>query len=589
MRLSKLYITPDALFDLVEFHSGINIIAGVKQKEDKDSSLNGIGKSLLLDLIDFALLSFFNSNDSSRLAQAYKKSKLKRQSINLEFKVGNKNYKITRSFKHPNEAHLFINKKPYAEKSVAKLRPVLAQIIFSRDDYDGVFHDSWLSQLLKFYLKIQQVADERFTNPVKYTNRPEAVVYQYLFYLLNLNNELLYQSITVNKEINELAKSQSTTEKFVLSTFRFQSIAEAKNEVQKLNNKIRRLKTTINKLHLDDEYKATEKELNEVTAQLKNLIFLNRSAERRFLELDTLASNTNRVNTEHVEEVYNQFAEDSDLAPFIKKSLDEAKEFRTLLYDSRKDFFRIESDRLKRDIKKREESIRVLMEKQKDLLKMLDSEKALDDLTTAYEKLSKLESERNQIESKIDLFSGIDKEIRNMKLRDSEINIEFDDYIDSIQIELNLLREIMFDLYMNIFGHVDFDSLFSVERTSGDEKIKISVIPDDKYSHGKNQGRTIVFDLALLFKSIKQGYNAPKFLIHDGIFDSLDDDHFISLYEYCIKKLQEGYDFQYIVTLKENRYHDDLFGASKLVNKKRIDEDTIIEISAKEKLLGEEF
>ena len=48
----------DKLFDKVTFRQGINIIQGVYTISDKErSGLNGIGKSTLVRLIDFALVS----------------------------------------------------------------------------------------------------------------------------------------------------------------------------------------------------------------------------------------------------------------------------------------------------------------------------------------------------------------------------------------------------------------------------------------------------------------------------------------------------------------------------------------------------
>ncbi|KAF0147691.1 MAG: hypothetical protein FD188_3527, partial [Ignavibacteria bacterium] len=65
MKLKKLYTIPTQIFDTVVFHDGINFIFGIK--DDTDESLNGIGKSLLLDFLDFTLLGSFTLNNNSRL------------------------------------------------------------------------------------------------------------------------------------------------------------------------------------------------------------------------------------------------------------------------------------------------------------------------------------------------------------------------------------------------------------------------------------------------------------------------------------------------------------------------------------------
>ena len=54
--LQKLF-SNTGLIDDVIFHSGINIILGKYSKDKEAQGINGIGKSTLIRLIDFAFLS----------------------------------------------------------------------------------------------------------------------------------------------------------------------------------------------------------------------------------------------------------------------------------------------------------------------------------------------------------------------------------------------------------------------------------------------------------------------------------------------------------------------------------------------------
>ena len=104
------------------------------------------------------------------------------------------------------------------------------------------------------------------------------------------------------------------------------------------------------------------------------------------------------------------------------------------------------------------------------------------------------------------------------------------------------------------------DDIFSVSKIENEQKIKLQILPNDVYSHGRNQGRTLIYDLAVLCNLINSKIKGPRFLVHDGIFDSLDKSHFLSLYEFCESKVKEGYEFQYIVTLNEHGTLDERFG-----------------------------
>ena len=88
MILRRIYSTPN-VFSPVTFKLGINFIFGQKEvaEGEEKKSLNGIGKSTFLDLIDFALLSSFTKQSNKRLFAAYNKGYLKGVSITLEFEV----------------------------------------------------------------------------------------------------------------------------------------------------------------------------------------------------------------------------------------------------------------------------------------------------------------------------------------------------------------------------------------------------------------------------------------------------------------------------------------------------------------------
>src|SRR3989339_657336 len=85
----------------IEFKNGINYIFGKKDIDNPSESLNGIGKSLLLDLIDFCLISSFRKIDTPRLFEA--KEFLSDFKIVLEFRVNNIDYIIKRSVDSPNK------------------------------------------------------------------------------------------------------------------------------------------------------------------------------------------------------------------------------------------------------------------------------------------------------------------------------------------------------------------------------------------------------------------------------------------------------------------------------------------------------
>lgn len=159
---------------------------------------------------------------------------------------------------------------------------------------------------------------------------------------------------------------------------------------------------------------------------------------------------------------------------------------------------------------------------------------------------------------------------------------EIDDYIKSIEGEVKEFSSLMSDIYQSVFQTIGESPAFTI---SNDDKPELNILPDDIYSHGLNQGRTLVYDLAILFNSIEKNLNSPRFLVHDGIFDSLDNTHLLYLYKYCNEKLNPDFEFQYIVTLNqiEDGNEDDI------LNHKKVYDLAKLRLSQNNKLLGQKF
>ena len=150
MFLHKLYSEPGGLFDEVTFKEGVNFIFAKKDgEEDPKSSLNGIGKSLLLNLVDYCLL----SSETKHIKSAKKNNDLNGYKVVLEFKIADKFYVIKRSFAYPNRDILFGTRgedlASYDNTSKDKrLSHILCDLIFKNPTYEGAYSNKLLRQLI---------------------------------------------------------------------------------------------------------------------------------------------------------------------------------------------------------------------------------------------------------------------------------------------------------------------------------------------------------------------------------------------------------------------------------------------------------
>ncbi|MCF8239753.1 MAG: DUF2326 domain-containing protein [Melioribacteraceae bacterium] len=580
MKLVSISTQPNELFPAVEFDSGLNFIYGIRDLPG--DSLNCIGKSLFLDFIDFGLLGYFSPQHNSRLSRAYNKKLLKNCSVNLKFEVDDIIYTIVRSFENHTKASLFSEKIKIKDKYVGHLTKNLFDIIFIRKSYKGHYEDNWFTKLISFYLKIQKVSEEKFINPVKFTKGSNAEIILYHFFLLNFDNTLFYKLNNLASEISAYDKSKDKTKEFLLENHKLENISAAHNTIDKLKYKIRRKQKAIDNYHLGEQYDTLSAKADELTSQIKNLILKNSIDNKKILEYDQFIKGSPRFSTERVKNIYDEI--NPVLGSFIKNTLDDAIHFRNSISQSRVEFLKNLKEKLQLRVSNRIEQIKKLEEEQSNIIRSLSSNNTLNDIKGTYATISQLNSEKSDLESQLALYEDLVKKKNTLV---NEIGIHrnaIDTFISDNGELFTEFGSIMSDIYDSIFDTLGESPVFSINKNDKDY-VELRILPDDIYSHGRNQGRTLVYDLALLFNAIQQNLNSPRFIIHDGIFDSLDNTHLAALYSYCSKKLKEGYDFQYIVTLNQigDGNKDDI------LNHKKVSDMAKLKLSQNNKLLGKDF
>ena len=174
-----------------------------------------------------------------------------------------------------------------------------------------------------------------------------------------------------------------------------------------------------------------------------------------------------------------------------------------------------------------------------------------------------------------------------MKSEEAKLTGKMISFIQEIQTtELPSFRDIFTEIYNSAYVENKNESTFDISvNDKTDAKIDINVTFPADLSKGKNRGRTLIYDLAVLFHGIKEDIKMPRFLIHDGIFDGMYKGHFVHLYEY-LESEKNKYKFQYIVTLNEEGDLSEKFGNADKVTTEHISEEAIINLTPSSKLFG---
>ncbi|MBS7255076.1 DUF2326 domain-containing protein [Flavobacterium branchiicola] len=588
MYLEKIYSEPDGLFKTTKFRNGLNIVYGQKEQQSPKDSLNSIGKSTFLDLIDFCLLASYQKNHNPRLFAA--KHLMAGFNIVLEFSIGEVKYIVKRNVDDPNVAEFGRFGEELGLYSIDNLKVIFAELIFFQKKYPGKFNPKWYRQLISFYIKIQKFKQAKFLDPIKYI--PELSEVQlniFHFYLLGLDNTIPSKLFRYRTDQKGLETSLAEIKRYAEEKYDLKNLKDTQNEINRLKVEITKLEIAISKFELGEQYSDAETEANKLTEAIKNNLyhsFVDREKIKSYEESFLLPE---KVNVRRITSMYKQVSE--DLSIKVKKTIQEAIAFRTELSNSRREFISNEIDRLKEFIKDREEILKDLEEKRTKLFYFLSAKEAIADLTEAFFNLSDKKSKLSELESNTKILFDLTRELNEIEAEINKLKNESLNYIDSIANIIADFYKNFNDVYNSIYiGNSEFSRFSITQNLKKDSLIEIDISLPDMFGKGKNQGRTLIYDLSILISNIINTENFPRFLIHDGIFDGVDKAHFVSVCEFIDGFSNVGKKIQYITTInEEGTLTADKFGDIDHVDPKYIEENSILILSPKNKLFGNDF
>jgi len=487
MILNKVYSEPEWLFETVEFKKKwINIIFARKDEQgDSKKSLNGVWKSLLLNLIDYALL----SSKTPHIKSFEENNDIANHKLVLDFSINDELYRIKRSFETPNEWIIFWSEwNINVYDSTTLLKTVLCDLIFEKKDYKGSYSNKWLRKMLPFYIKKQ--------------------------------------------ESKKNAPALKWVQNLVQETYWVKDIAGAQSKIDKLRIQVEQETENIENFKLAEQYKNIEEDSNDLTVKIKELIFTNHKERNKIRAYESSYLLDDQVQTTKIKRMYVDLNE--LLAKNIKKSLDDAIKFRQKISKSRKDFLAAEIDSIKDSINIRNKKVDELEIKRAELYEFLSSKKAIKDLSEAYLELNKKTEQLKNLESQIRTFNDLTIQVAKDKEEAQQIYTKI--VLASIEIknDLKWFKSVFFELHNSMYPEnkdEDFWLEFEVNEKK-DSKVDIDVLLPQDLSYWKNRAKTLLYDLSVLLNSIKNSCNGPKFIIHDWIFDWIDKAHFVTLYEY---------------------------------------------------------
>lgn len=556
MKISKIYSNKN--FKNIEFNEKFNAIVAFIESDKKEDTHN-LGKTSLIRVIDFLLLSSFDKNTDKLLGnnifigqEFYGELKLNngkyliiKRSINLPTKIS---FKLNDSKLDNFKLAIDWDEELTLKKAKARLNEHLDFNILPNWDY---------RKSITYFLRSQQDYLDVFKlNKFKGKHKDWK---PFVFDLLGFNGKLILEKLEVEEEIDFLKKKVQTLKLEAQIDTSEKDRLEGLLEIKK--NELFEIKNQIDKFNFFKEDIQTNKQLvEEIDVKLQAF---NTDRYRISYEINKIESSLSDINDDVDDKAINSLFEEVNLyyPQQLKKEYNDLINFQKSLTIERKKYLLETLTELKTEYSDLNISIKEIEYQKGDLLSLLTQKDSYYKFKEYQKKVIALEVEVERIKDKIKAIDSsliIENDITEKKesitnyililkealseRKHSSINKIFNSIIKEI-IDTNAL----ISLKLNNQGNVEFNA---------DYQNKIDLLKTSE-----SQGTTykkllcVAFDLSLLVNFSNKSFY--KFVYHDGVLEGLDDRIKIR-YIKLVKEFCEKYDLQYIVTLIDSDLPKDM-------------------------------
>ncbi len=578
--LIRLYSDTNLLVQNINFEPGINIIYGKYSGNKEAKGINGIGKSSLIRLINYMLLSDTAEKEFNK--PKYNFLREENHNLTLEFESNGKKHFIKREFSAKGTIYFGLSLFNMEEYEKAELLEVLSGLLFPVTNNEVYFEGNKFRTLMQFFIKddIQNKSRKDPTNFLSFT--PNAVDKSiYNFFLLGLPTKHLINFSEISKEYTRYKDALKTNEE-KLKADTGHSVEEYRSEKLKLEANVRVLKERLKVYDFKDSHKDIEKKLSEIILKINDKAQEYHAISQKLKNVREAYQLNQEVDTLQIQKIYNEVL--TNFGSAIKKSLDEIKQFKTEILENRNKFLVSKEKELEIYINSIFKDLSKLEEERSLLLKGLQEQGALDMLENTYEALIKEQSlieRQNQILIQVDEYNRI---LADQEIVLSQVRRDISEDIQKAEIELNDLRGLFNEILSSalFLNEEDSSGYFDISLTRNNKTnlpFKIDVNIPKSGSLGQEDLKTIAYDIMIFLNAIKKNRSIPDFLIHDGVFGNMSHKTMVNYLNYIYKKHLELFqikNFQYIVTFSEDEIEVpanklDLYGAFNFdFNKKKI-------------------
>jgi uncharacterized protein YydD (DUF2326 family) len=533
MRLKRLYTLPE-IIDPIEFSDGFNLILG--EKSEFSDKTNGVGKSLCIEFINFALL---KKKSDSRVALIPQNIFPLDTCICLDFELNEQDYTIKRSLEKSEEPIIIENGNITHFTKIEDATKYFTERLFFSSVIEHPSFRAMLGPLIR---------DERseFKSLVSCYDTKNRIPDDYSphLYLLGIEIEFYEKIKKQLKDIDNISKDIIRINENV-KLIRQKDIDDARSDLNELDDEVHSIEFSINKLENLKGYEIIKDDVLSIEEEIETLRRKKTILKQELSKLKLVTQNVN-IDTNEISEFYEQLK--VGLGDLISKNLKEVIAFKTRIDNFQNKLINDKRERISTEISSIDKGLAALDKQYTENLAILDQKGGLKNLKQTYAAFKEKSDQLSQLKSFIDRYD----ELMAEKQR---IRSEKENHLLTLQSQI-LMQKNVTDSFektiLNIHEYIqgNKNASFKIMNTSRKQVVEISMRIDDDGSHSVEREKVFIYDMALLLNQYTK-QNHPGFLIHDNIFD-VDQDTLMKSIEYIENKADfEG--GQYILTLNSDR------------------------------------
>lgn len=535
MRLVELYANKASFKRVVFNKSGLSLILGSRKEPnnhaDDNKSYNGVGKSLLAEIIHFCL----GSNASSAF-----KNHLPGWEFNLILQLDNKIYHVVRST--DKQGDVLVNEKNMKLKQYTDF---LNKYTFQTQDSPYASKLSFRALIPRFIRRNKaDYNDPRLTTSDK---EPYTILLRNL-YLLGIDIDLVekkYQ-LRVRQTQLELFEKNFKNDPFIREYYTGNK--DASLQSKHLEDQIARLSDDLEKFQVAEDYYEIEKSANQLSSELRVLKNRKVILENAIVNLVKSLETRKDISLGRIKDVYAELL--SAFKPEVLKSLSEVENFHAEIVSSRFSRLTQEKHNFESELRTLEAEIK---EKNSDVDKKLiylSDKRALDQYASVSAQLSDIKAKHHKLQDYQHLLHRSREEAAEVKVDLAEENLKTNVYLDETSLEREEKLS-MFSWLAKKF-YPDVPAGITINNNSGDNKIRydFDVRIEADGSDGINAVKLFCYDLTVILLRIN---HEMRMVWHDSrLFSDIDPRQRANLFKVAAL-LSKEYGFQYIATVNEDQ------------------------------------